>query len=386
MRGGRQAQARRTEVSVKRKLLIPLIALAAAGFIAVGAVGALLLKGNDEDHGGKGSAKGYLGVSVNFTPAGGLRVSGVQPDGPAAKAGIQAGDVIRSINGQVVRTPEQLRDAIESKAPGDKVTVTYERSDKEQQAQVKLGEVPENAVALEPPAAAPTPGPQPGRAGQGNLLPNRGQIGVQVENVTPALKQQYSLTRDNGVVVTDVTANSPAAQAGIQKGDIILALNNSNVNTVQEVTRAIGAMGPGGNVTVKLLRGSNEQTVQLTLQRAAIPGLENLPQQLRDRIDQLLQQSGNLTPDQLQRLAQQFQGGGIKAGTVKDASPTSLTITPIGGGADTTISLNDRTQLRRGNDTIAASDLKKGETVLAISLDGQTAVAVISLGTQQLNR
>ena len=100
---------------MKRQLLIPLLVVAAALLLITGAVVGLLI------------------------------AASVEADGPAAAAGIEVGDVIRSVDGQVVRTPEQLRAAVAAKAPGDSVSVTYERGDRELRAQVTLAVAPPDA-------------------------------------------------------------------------------------------------------------------------------------------------------------------------------------------------------------------------------------------------
>src|SRR5205823_703057 len=100
----------------------------------------------------------------------------------------------------------------------------------------KLANEPANAqieaTPVTPPAAQANP--------QGGL--GQGQLGAQIANVTPALKQRYNLTRDTGVVVTGVTANSAAAQAGLQAGD--------------------GARS-GKQFAVRIVRAGAEQTVQV---------------------------------------------------------------------------------------------------------------------------
>ena len=194
-----------------KKFMIPLIGVAAALLVLVGAVAALAIKGDGDEGSDQGSGKGYLGVAVASTAAG-LRVSSVESDGPAAKAGIQAGDVIRSVDGTVVRTPEQIRRAVEEKSPGSRVEVTYDRGDSELRAMVRLGEAPAGGQA----GSSPTPGP--GQQGRGFLSPqaDRGRLGAQAQEITPALKQRLNLTKDQGVVIVSVTPGSPAATAGLQ--------------------------------------------------------------------------------------------------------------------------------------------------------------------------
>lgn len=140
-------------MTLDRRLLIVLLVIGALLFIVSGALAGVLIAGREEEEAEEeGTGKGYLGVRVTAA-AGGLRIVSVDARSPAAEAGLKAGDVIRAVDGQVVRTPEALRRIIEAKAPGTRVTVTYERGDREQQAVVVLGEAPADAQ-LE---AEPTP-------------------------------------------------------------------------------------------------------------------------------------------------------------------------------------------------------------------------------------
>ncbi len=382
--------------SLPRKFQVLLAGLAVAVLILGGAVIALALRdsGGASTTSSKSAAtststtgKGYLGLTVTALATEGLRVTSVEKDGPAAQAGILTGDVIRSVDGKVVRTPEQLKSAVEAKAPGTKVQVTFDRGDNEQQAQVKLGDEPANAQIEATPQGTGSAGVRPGR-GPGNApgLMRRGLLGIQIQEITPALKQQYNLTTDAGIVVTNVNAGSAAASAGLQAGDVIESVNDKPISSLTDLTTAIASATAGQALSIKVLRGSAEQTIQVTLPQAAQlpPAANNLPQVLKDRLQQMLD-DGTLTQDQLQELlANGLRNQGLRVGQVKQVSDTSLTLTPLAGGADVTVALTDKTEYRRGNQTIGLSDLANGETVIVISLDGgQTASAVMSLGQQQ---
>ncbi len=91
---------------------------------------------------GSGSVKhAYLGVSIG-TAAKGVRLEQVRPDTPAARAGLQAGDVITAIGGKVVRSASELSSAIDAKKPGDRVSLTYTRNGEEHTVRVTLAERP----------------------------------------------------------------------------------------------------------------------------------------------------------------------------------------------------------------------------------------------------
>src|SRR5438105_3366723 len=131
------------KITVPPKLLAPILVIALATVLAVGALIALITSGSgsksapspaanastNSSASATNTGKGYLGLTVTQTPQQGLRVASVEQNGPAAAAGIQAGDLIRAVDGKVVRTPEQLRSAVEAKAPGSQSTIAYERGD-----------------------------------------------------------------------------------------------------------------------------------------------------------------------------------------------------------------------------------------------------------------
>ena len=85
----------------------------------------------------------YLGVSTGAAPDGGAQVGEATADGPAAQAGIQAGDVITEVDGDAVQDPDDVAQAIEDNKPGDKVDVTVQRGGDERTIEVTLGQRPE---------------------------------------------------------------------------------------------------------------------------------------------------------------------------------------------------------------------------------------------------
>jgi membrane-associated protease RseP (regulator of RpoE activity) len=364
---------------MSRRVMIAVGAGVAALLVGIGAAGAILLSGGSgksdtSASASSGSGKGYLGLTVTASPTQGLRVASVETDGPAARAGIQVGDFIQSIDGQVVRTPEQLKNAVEARKPGTQVSITYIRADQELHATAKLTEAPANAQI----EATPAPSTQnvPNRPGLAPGL-GRGQLGVQVQNITPQLKQAYNLSRDSGIVVTQVDPGGAGDKAGLKVGDIIEKVNGRQVNSSEDAVRAIlGASGQ--QVSIVVLRGTSEMTLTAQMNPAAsIPGFDKLPPEVQQRITDLLQ-SRNLTPQQLQRLVQGQTN--LRVGTVKSISSNSLTLTPLEGGGDVTYTLTSTTEYKSGGSTIAQSDIKQGNTVLVISLDGQNALGVLLYG------
>ena len=179
--------------------------------------------------------RGFLGVSIqevtadlakafNLPSAAGALVGDVTPDSPGAKAGLQKGDVITSLNGQKITDYHDLRLRISQTAPGTPIKMDVYRNGQKQQMTATLGEFPEKAQAAE-------------NAPQGEAPALEG---VQVENLTPDITQQLNLPAGTrGVVITRVDPDSAAAETGLQRGDVIQEVNRKAVNSVEQFRAAV---------------------------------------------------------------------------------------------------------------------------------------------------
>jgi serine protease Do len=93
----------------------------------------------------------------------------------------------------------------------------------------------------------------------------RGMLGVQVQNVTPELAKSFGLAEPKGALVAEVTPGTPAENAGILRGDIIIEFNGHPVNEMNELPRMVADTAPGTQATVKVLRDGKEKTFKLTV-------------------------------------------------------------------------------------------------------------------------
>ena len=186
-------------------------------------------------------SRGYLGVSLgvltdqlakqfDIPDTAGAFVQDVQKGGPADKAGIKAGDVIRTFNGQAVESRGALTTMTTNSNPGTEVTLGIIRDGKKMDVKVTLAERPAN-LAVEAPLGG-------GFGGQGEA-PSQGTLrGLQVQPLTPEIRQQFGLPADvHGVVITQVDPNSPAGQAQLQPGMVIESINRHPVNSVGDFNR-----------------------------------------------------------------------------------------------------------------------------------------------------
>jgi serine protease Do len=179
--------------------------------------------------------RGYLGITIQgvspdmakafgLSQGGGALVGDVSPNGPAAKAGVQRGDIVLQLNGTPVTSQEDLSLRVSELAPGAVAHLQVYRNGHTQEIDVTLGTFPENAQTAQ---NSENQGPS-------------GLKGLQVQNLTPDIRQQLNLpAATSGVVVSQVDPDSAAAQAQIQQGDVIQEVNRKPVHNLDEYQQAL---------------------------------------------------------------------------------------------------------------------------------------------------
>ena len=205
---------------------------------------------------GKPIARAWLGasgqpVTAEIAQAAGLDrprgvlVKEVSADGPAAQAGVRAGDVIVAISGHEVDDPEDLRFRVATLPAGAPVPLTLWRAGKQQETSATLVTPPET----------------PSRDTQ-TLEGRHPLAGVTVSNLNPALAEEMSLDMTTrGVVIGDVRDRSAAQRIGLQKGDLLVSLNNKPLPTVAVLRQVVNAASSPWTLSVK--RGN--QTLSVTV-------------------------------------------------------------------------------------------------------------------------
>lgn len=180
--------------------------------------------------------RGQLGVTVqpltsDLAAALGLKniagalVSSVETGSAAARAGVKRGDVITSFDGHAVSDGNALRNRVADTSPGSHVPLVVTRDGVEHHLTVQLGEVT---------SAAARPA---GKPDDGN---GRAALGVSVTPLNPELAAEVGVPSDvRGLLVEDVSADGPAADAGVQRGDVIQEVNRQPVTTVDQLRSAV---------------------------------------------------------------------------------------------------------------------------------------------------
>lgn len=188
--------------------------------------------------------RGFLGVQPDDIPAAlrasigttqGARVKVVNPDTPAERAGIQAGDIVTRFGAEPVRSEIDLRDAISATTPGTVVPMLLLRGGREVTVSATVGTLPED-----PAFTADSPRLRTERRPQDNRLGMRG------EDLTADTARQMKLKADmKGVVVRTVAPGGPASEAGLEPRDIITHVNGRPVASQEALNALVRAANPG---------------------------------------------------------------------------------------------------------------------------------------------
>lgn len=162
-------------------------------------------------------------------PAGAL-VSSVEKGSPAAKAGLEPGDVILGIDGKTITNTAELPAAVANKRPGETARLQVWRNKSSRDVEVKVGNFNEEKVA-----SADTPSA------------DKGRLGVAVRPLTPEERRQAEFK--GGLIVEQ--ANGAAAKAGIQPGDIILSVNGQPINDIDQLRGIIAKAGKKAAILIE---------------------------------------------------------------------------------------------------------------------------------------
>ena len=212
--------------------------------------------------------RGFLGVqiqsidedlaqSLGLEEAHGALVAQLTPDAPAERAGIRQGDVIVGYAGQPIETLRDLTRAVADTDPGKAAEVVVWRDGEEQTLEVEVAQMPGEEQQV---AAAEQPGDS-----------DNPRLGVSLAELTPEVRQQLQLDQETqGAVITDVMPGSPAAEKGLQAGDVIVEADRAEVQDPQAVVDAVESAAERGDEQILLLvkRDGQNRFVAVPFQRA----------------------------------------------------------------------------------------------------------------------
>jgi serine protease Do len=188
---------------------------------------------------------GYLGISMNdVTPenstffnlpdAMGAIVSQVTPDSPASRAGLQHGDVLRELNGKRIANGGALQVAVSQTAPGSSIQLGILRNGKPETLKVTVGEYKASKTE------------EASNNGPGE---NKGKLGLAVDNLSSDARQQFRIPENvKGAVIQNVRPGSPAEDAGLTPGNVILEVNRKPVEDAQNFVNQVHSAPDGKDI------------------------------------------------------------------------------------------------------------------------------------------
>jgi serine protease Do len=203
-------------------------------------------------------SRGWLGVTIQpLSPdlassfgapdSKGVLIADVMPSSPAARAGLEAGDILLEFDGKRTEGPADLQRAVGLTPPGSTVRVKIWRDHAEKTLTLRIADAPaDGEVAI-----------QSGRGGD--------LLGLEVRPITPERSRQLRLRSTEGVIVARVQEGSSAAEAGVQPGDVIREINRQRVRGLSDFDRLTRGLKEGDRLTVLLQRGVMSLYVAFTI-------------------------------------------------------------------------------------------------------------------------
>jgi serine protease Do len=192
-----------------------------------------------------------LAESFGLEKAGGVLITEVQDDTPAAKAGVKSQDIIVKLDDIVIKDTQDLRNRVAETVPGTTVVLQVIRDGKPEDLKVTIGEQPDDfgSVAQGGPAANP-------------LTP----YGLTVQELTPDLAEQLGYTDRKGVVISEVAPGSAAADIGITPGLLIEEVQKVRVESLEDLKRVMAEAGETDRVLLRIRSGNGSRYVVLKKQ------------------------------------------------------------------------------------------------------------------------
>jgi len=226
-----------------------------------------------------GDDTGWLGVEISeITPekinelklprAEGVVVSDVLPNSPSAKAGLEANDVILEYDGRSVEGAIQFRRLVRETPPGRSVGLTVDRNGHDLKLTVQVG----NRVGSMNGQFRPVLPPRAFdfRFNMPEIFPGETPVlGVEAEDVTGQLGAYFHVPGGAGVLIREVSPDTPAAKAGLKAGDVITRVDGAAVKTVSDLREHLREKRGDKSVSLTIIRQGSERAVRVTLEAPA---------------------------------------------------------------------------------------------------------------------
>jgi S1-C subfamily serine protease len=234
--------------------------------------------------------RGWLGVSIEENEEGKVEIVAIEKESPAELAKLKEGDIVLSIEGEEVTTTKMLAKEIRKRKPGKTITLKVERSKKEMDIKVKLGEYSAQNVRLELESkfprlfVAPIPPRPPGTPKPPKLpglvkapeppepklftwgLEHRKYIGVYLDEINRELSEYFGVKEGRGLLVARITKDSPAEKAGLKVGDVIVKADGIRTELARDLSGVIQDKEKGERIKIEFLRNKKARSVEVEIE------------------------------------------------------------------------------------------------------------------------
>ena len=221
---------------------------------------------------------GYLGVYAenitrenmgryNLSQPRGVGITQVIKDSPAEKAGLRKDDVILRVDGESITSVRKLNRLISEIAPDQTTKITFSRAGSEQEVAATIAKRQTfgnfEAWTNKQPRIWKWESPLGNEGDLVFALGNSRRIGISTTELTDQLAEYFGVTGGKGVLVTSVTADGPAARAGLKAGDVITSIDGEPVDSTGDISRIINRK-KDGDVGLTIIRNRSQQTIRVT--------------------------------------------------------------------------------------------------------------------------
>ncbi len=204
-------------------------------------------------------------------------------------------------------------------------------------------------------------------------------VGLYLANINEKIAERLGVDRDEGVVVLKAVKDGPADEAGVEQGDIVLRVDDLDMAKVKDVADAVGASSPGDTLTFAVLRGAEEQDIDIvvgerpkpkTQKKGQAPGILRL----------LAPMAGNLMSAEI-TLADK-EGNPVTlayvAGTVAEIDGDAVTLSPKDGSDDVSLTLTDDVAVIKQGKKGASEDLAVDDELIAVWKDRELQAVLVA--------
>lgn len=213
---------------------------------------------------GKSSREGYLGVSIErlsrdkkkeLGVSHGVVVTRVVEDSPADKAGILEDDIIQYFDGKKIRNPDDLVRVVRQKKPETEVKVTFIRDEERKDVTVQVGKLQSNFYGYR------------WRDEDDFFILSQGggYLGVQLQDLNTDLAGYFGVKEDEGALILKVEEDTPAEEAGMKSGDVIVQIDEEEVGNAADVREILSDFEEGDEVVITVIRHNRRQRFKVEL-------------------------------------------------------------------------------------------------------------------------